>query len=175
MNEDIKEMISNAGLRQWEVADAMGVEPTTFGNMLMYPLNHNRRLRIIRIVESLRKEDFEPKIIEMYNQGIPQKAIAKSIGCSEMQMSLKIRKLIEAGKLVKRPQRMKKAESEEAPSIGVRCRLSVSRTCKYGCGANPDSGLCNYILIEHHSRPCSGKACTCYVKRSRKRDSKFKF
>lgn len=55
-NADIRSLIKKAGLKQWEVADAIGASETTLCVWLRKPLKGERRSRVENAIEQLRKE-----------------------------------------------------------------------------------------------------------------------
>ena len=55
MNQDIREKIKAAGLKQWQVAKKMGVAESTFIRWLRDELSADQREAIIRAITDLQK------------------------------------------------------------------------------------------------------------------------
>ena len=65
-NDKIKEIISRAGLKQWEIAAQMGTDETYLCRLFRKPLNESNKARIISAIKTLlieRKNEIE-KIIQ---------------------------------------------------------------------------------------------------------------
>lgn len=55
-NVEIRKAIADAGLKHWEVADAVGVCHYTFSTWLRHELSDAKRTRVESAIERLRKE-----------------------------------------------------------------------------------------------------------------------
>ena len=55
MNKDIKEMIKNAGLHQYQIADLCGISETTLVRWLRYELTPEKKEMIIAAIEKASK------------------------------------------------------------------------------------------------------------------------
>ncbi len=55
-NTDIRRQIAEAGLKQWEVADAIGVNEATLCVWLRKPLANERLERVRAAIEKLKRE-----------------------------------------------------------------------------------------------------------------------
>lgn len=55
-NQKIRKAIENAGLRYWEVAEAVGVHPVTLSMWLRQPLTGNRLERVQAAIDKLSAE-----------------------------------------------------------------------------------------------------------------------
>lgn len=55
-NIDIRNMIAEAGLKHWEVADAIGVNESTLCVWLRKPLANERRRRVLAAINALTAE-----------------------------------------------------------------------------------------------------------------------
>lgn len=53
LNDDIREAITAAGLKNFEVADFMGVSESTFSRLLRKPIDEERRQAILNAVSEL--------------------------------------------------------------------------------------------------------------------------
>ena len=65
-NDKIKEIISRAGLKQWEIAAQIGTDETYLCRLFRKPLNESNKARIISAIKTLlieRKNEIE-KIIQ---------------------------------------------------------------------------------------------------------------
>ena len=56
MNQEIRQAIKAAGLKQWQVAKACGVNEYTFIRWLRDELSEERRNAIYRAIDSLQRE-----------------------------------------------------------------------------------------------------------------------
>lgn len=56
MNNDIRTAIQSAGLKQWEVAKAVGCSEGTFTRWLRDKLPEDKKNRILSAIERLREE-----------------------------------------------------------------------------------------------------------------------
>ena len=56
MNQEIRQAIKAAGLKQWQVAKACGVNEYTFIRWLRDELSEERRNAIYRAIDSLQQE-----------------------------------------------------------------------------------------------------------------------
>ena len=52
-NKDIRERISKAGLRHWQVADALGLCDTSFCRRLRHELSADEKERVVSVIEKL--------------------------------------------------------------------------------------------------------------------------
>ena len=51
MNDDIREMMRSAGVRQWQVADAYGLHESNFVRLLRHELTTEQRQRVEAAIE----------------------------------------------------------------------------------------------------------------------------
>lgn len=56
MNQEIKQAIKAAGVKQWQVADKCGVSEFTFVRWLRYELTEERRKAIFEAIEAVTRE-----------------------------------------------------------------------------------------------------------------------
>lgn len=56
MNQEIKQAIKAAGLKQWQVAQQCGVAEFTFTRWLRYELSEERRNAIFAAIEALSRK-----------------------------------------------------------------------------------------------------------------------
>ena len=56
-NIDIRLMISDAGLMHKDIAEQIGIRPTSFSRLLRSPLSQKDRLRIIKAIETLKEQE----------------------------------------------------------------------------------------------------------------------
>lgn len=135
-----------------------------------------KRERVISRDKAITKIEFNRAIIrDEYLKGIPIEEIMKKVGLSERTVNKYIWRLKRDGEL---PEGRRKETAPRKPRIPVKhrthvpgkttlaegetvnCTCEVSKKCIYGCKfCNKDTDKCRYILIEHHSRGCSHKAC----------------
>lgn len=54
-NKDIRKAIESAGLKYWEVADRIGIDPCNFSKWLRHELTGNRRQRTLNAIEELKR------------------------------------------------------------------------------------------------------------------------
>lgn len=55
-NQDIRKSIDKAGLRHWQVADALGKSKDTFSIWLRKPLKGEKRKLVLAAIEKAKKE-----------------------------------------------------------------------------------------------------------------------
>lgn len=55
-NQDIKNMIVEAGLKQWQIAELFGITDGNFCRKLRYELTEADRNKIIEIIDNLKNE-----------------------------------------------------------------------------------------------------------------------
>jgi len=53
-NMEIREQIEKKRLRYFEVAEAIGIRPTTLSHWLQTPLNEERKARLIKAIEDFK-------------------------------------------------------------------------------------------------------------------------
>lgn len=58
-NKEIRLAIENAGLRQWQVAEAYGVHEGNFSRLLRKELKEDNKLKILAIIQELKKYELE--------------------------------------------------------------------------------------------------------------------
>lgn len=51
-NLDIREALKNANMRQWVLADELGIDETTLSRWLRHELPKDKKDRIMKIIES---------------------------------------------------------------------------------------------------------------------------
>lgn len=56
-NDDIRAMIAQHRLRQWEVADVVGVSDSRFTVWLRTPLNADRKKRVLAAIKQLTSKE----------------------------------------------------------------------------------------------------------------------
>ena len=61
-NEQIKEAARQAGVKLWEVADAIGVTDSTFSRQLRRELNPEKQQRVIEAIERLSNRSVEREV-----------------------------------------------------------------------------------------------------------------
>ncbi len=54
-NQDIRKAIGGAGLKQWQVADALGIDDSNFSKMLRKELPDNIKGKILKAIEKLKE------------------------------------------------------------------------------------------------------------------------
>ena len=57
MNQEIKNMIKEAGLHQWQIAEACGVSEWTFVRWLRHELSEERRKLVLKAIEELSRKE----------------------------------------------------------------------------------------------------------------------
>ncbi|MFC4771055.1 MULTISPECIES: hypothetical protein [Enterococcus] len=55
-NKDLRELIYTERLKNWQVADKIGISDSRFSVWLRTPLNEERRLKVITAINDLKKE-----------------------------------------------------------------------------------------------------------------------
>lgn len=55
-NEEIRRIIGGNGLKQWQVAEAMGMNDGNFSRKLRKELSEEEKQRVIAVIENLIKE-----------------------------------------------------------------------------------------------------------------------
>lgn len=55
-NEDIRAAAKTAGVKLWEIAEALGVGDYTLSRRLRYEMDEGEREKILAIIERIRKE-----------------------------------------------------------------------------------------------------------------------
>lgn len=63
-NEEIRRAIGAAGLKQWEVADALGVLDCVLSRKLRKELPQKEKERILSVIQNLDKDEACEKIME---------------------------------------------------------------------------------------------------------------
>lgn len=56
-NTDIKTRMKAAGVRQWQIANVLGISENTLVRKLRYPLDSNEKQRIAAAIRELEKKD----------------------------------------------------------------------------------------------------------------------
>ena len=51
MNDSIKRQIKDAGLKQWQIADYLGISEPTFTRLMRHDLTEDQRARILEAIE----------------------------------------------------------------------------------------------------------------------------
>lgn len=54
-NKDLRELIYTERLKNWQVADKIGISDSRFSVWLRTPLNEERRLKVITAINDLKK------------------------------------------------------------------------------------------------------------------------
>lgn len=55
-NTDIRERMRSAGVKQWQVADALGVSDNTLIRKLRYPLDQSEKKRITEAIQQIKNQ-----------------------------------------------------------------------------------------------------------------------
>lgn len=55
-NQDLRELIYTERLKNWQVADKIGISDSRFSVWLRTPLNEERKKRILAAIDDLKKE-----------------------------------------------------------------------------------------------------------------------
>jgi len=58
-NQDIRNLILSERLRNWEVAEVVGISDSRFSVWLRTPLNEERKQRILKAIDELTKKEGE--------------------------------------------------------------------------------------------------------------------
>lgn len=100
-------------------------------------------------------------VLEMYNSGCNVAEIAERCDVSYQKAVYRLKILAERKQIPADWKKVIEGNNKEANKTSgvVRCTLSVSKKCIYGCAQNFGGGLCRYVLCEGHSRGCSYKKC----------------
>ena len=56
MNEDLKQKAAGAGVRLWEIAEAMGIADATLSRWLRRELTEQQRERFLQVIETIKRE-----------------------------------------------------------------------------------------------------------------------
>ncbi len=56
MNKDLKRLAAGRGVKQWQIAERLGLREETFCRLLRKPLKPDMREKVIKIIDTLSKE-----------------------------------------------------------------------------------------------------------------------
>lgn len=56
-NENLRKLARHVGVRQWQVADALGIGEQTYYRMLRHPLPQKKSDEIMKIIERLKEKE----------------------------------------------------------------------------------------------------------------------
>lgn len=57
MNNDIKKMAKEKGVKLWKIAEKLGITDSNFSRMIRYELSREQKDKITSIIEDLKNED----------------------------------------------------------------------------------------------------------------------
>lgn len=61
-NQDIRDLMSEYGFRQYEVADKIGIDVSTLVRWLQLPLTPDHRIRVFKAIKELQEEEHKKQL-----------------------------------------------------------------------------------------------------------------
>ena len=61
-NQDIRDLMSKYGFRQYEVADKIGINVATLVRWLQLPLTPDHRIRVLKAIKELQEEEHKKQL-----------------------------------------------------------------------------------------------------------------